>query len=368
MYVDLKRTPLYERHVALGGRMVDFGGWELPVQYTGILKEHEKVRTQCGLFDVSHMGEITVQGPGADAFVQHLVTNDVSAIHPGQTLYSPMCYPDGGTVDDLIIYQMAPNDYLLVVNAANTDKDFAWMCEQAGTDVKLENRSADYGQIAIQGPMAQQILQQVCDVNLETIPFFAFQSGGQVAGCKAIVSRTGYTGEDGFEVYVSAEQTGLVWDALLHAGGDAICPVGLGARDTLRFEAKLPLYGQELSADITPLEAALGFFVKLNKEDFIGAQALRAQKAQGLSRKLVEIEMIDRGMPRAHLPIRAAGQEIGHTTSAGVAPTLKKTLALGLVDAAYIQPGTEVEIMVRGKGLKARVVKGGFYKKQTKSK
>ena len=344
MYVELKRTPLYERHVALGGRMVDFGGWELPVQYAGILKEHEKVRTQCGLFDVSHMGEITVQGPGAGAFVQRLVTNDVRSIRPGQTLYSPMCYPNGGTVDDLIIYQMAPNDYLLVVNAANTDKDFAWMNEQAGADVTLENRSADYGQIAIQGPLAQQILQQICDTDLTDIPFFAFRNEVAVAGCKAIVSRTGYT------------------------GGDAICPVGLGARDTLRFEAKLPLYGQELTQDITPLEAALGFFVKLDKEDFIGASALRKQKTEGLSRKLVELEMVDRGMPRAHLPIMADGKEIGHTTSAGVAPTLKKTLALGLIDANYIQPDTEVEIMVRGKGLKAKVVKGGFYKKQTKNK
>lgn len=368
MYVELKRTPLYERHVALGGRMVDFGGWELPVQYAGILKEHEKVRTQCGLFDVSHMGEITVQGPGAGAFVQRLVTNDVRSIRPGQTLYSPMCYPNGGTVDDLIIYQMAPNDYLLVVNAANTDKDFAWMNEQAGADVTLENRSADYGQIAIQGPLAQQILQQICDTDLTDIPFFAFRNEVAVAGCKAIVSRTGYTGEDGFEVYVAAGQTGHVWDTLLQTGGDAICPVGLGARDTLRFEAKLPLYGQELTQDITPLEAALGFFVKLDKEDFIGASALRKQKTEGLSRKLVELEMVDRGMPRAHLPIMADGKEIGHTTSAGVAPTLKKTLALGLIDANYIQPDTEVEIMVRGKGLKAKVVKGGFYKKQTKNK
>ncbi|MGL6193600.1 MAG: glycine cleavage system aminomethyltransferase GcvT, partial [Thermoguttaceae bacterium] len=303
--MSLKRTPLYQEHLNAGGKIVDFGGWELPVQYeSGILKEHENVRVKAGLFDVSHMGEICINGDGAADFIQYLTTNDISTLQPKQVQYSPICYENGGCVDDLIVYKFADNDFLLVVNASNTDKDFEWFLKQAETwkqqgkkTFSLKNCSDQYAQLALQGPIAEQVLQKLTDFPLSEIKFFRFEPSVQIAGCECLVSRTGYTGEDGFEIYSTPENAVSLWQAILNAGAGEVLPIGLGARDTLRFEAKLPLYGHEIDSDISPLEAGLGFFVKLNQpEDFIGKKSLLEQKQNGVPRTLVEFEMIGRGI------------------------------------------------------------------------
>ncbi len=363
----MKRTPLYEKHVALGGRMIDFGGWELPVQYQGIIKEHEQTRKAAGLFDVSHMGEITVKGPDAQRFIQHMVTNDISGAQNLQAVYSPMCYEDGGVVDDLLIYRLGEEDYLLIVNAANANKDFEWLCRHVSDQVELRNVSNDYAQMAIQGPNAERILQQLCDVPLEDIKFYRFRTDVSVAGVSGIVSRTGYTGEDGFELYLPAAEAAGVWDALLEAGkDDGLVPAGLGARDTLRFEVALPLYGQELSDSISPLEAGLGMFVKLDKEEFIGREALEAQKEAGLKRRVVGFEMSERGIPRAHLDVQKDGASVGFVTSGGFAPSVGKNLGLALVDITCAAEGTELDIIIRDKPMKAQVVGKPFYSKKYK--
>ncbi len=363
----LKRTPLYEKHVELQGKIVDFGGWELPVQYaTGVLAEHRKTRADAGLFDVSHMGEIVVRGKGAEAFLQSILSNDVSKIAPKETQYNIMCYENGGCVDDLIVYKYSETDYLLVVNASNADKDFDWIASRAPETLTVENVSEQFAQLAIQGPNAEKILQTLTSCDLSAIRFFHFEADVVVAGKICVVSRTGYTGEDGFEVYCDPADAVELWDAILKAGGDGICPVGLGARDSLRFEAKLPLYGHEISADISPLEARLGFFVKLDKEaDFIGKEALKAQKAEGLKRVLCELEPIDRGVPRAGCDVCVGGEKIGFVTTGVPAPTLGKNLALALLPPQYAEPETQVEIMVRDKPIRALVKKGVFYRKKT---
>ncbi len=363
----MKRTPLYEKHVAQGGRMIDFGGWELPVQYQGIIKEHEQVRAAAGLFDVSHMGEITVKGPDAQRFIQHMVTNDISGAQDMQAVYSPMCYENGNVVDDLLIYRMGAEDYLLIVNAANTDKDYEWLCRNVTGQVELRNVSDEYAQLAIQGPHAERILQGLCDEPLEDIKFYRFRTDVLVAGVSGIVSRTGYTGEDGFELYLPAAEAPGVWDALLEAGrNDGLVPAGLGARDTLRFEVALPLYGHELSDSISPLEAGLGMFVKLDKEEFIGKEALAAQKAEGLKRRVVGFEMTERGIPRAQLAVQKDGVPVGFVTSGGFAPSVGKNLGLALVDIACAAEGTELDIIIRDKPTRAQVVKKPFYSKKYK--
>lgn len=366
--MNLKRTPLYEKHLEQNGKMVDFGGWELPVQYQGILKEHEMVRTHAGLFDVSHMGEVEVKGAKAEDFVQYLTTNDVRKVSPGQVQYTLMCYENGGVVDDLLVYKYAQDHYFLVINAANTDKDFAWMKEHAPEGLRVENVSSQYAQLALQGPKAQAILQQLTDENLDDLAFFHFAPSMKVAGMESIVSRTGYTGEDGFEIYLPSEKGPELWDAILQAGGSDVCPVGLGARDTLRFESKLPLYGQEIDQDISPLEAGLGFFVKLNADDFIGKQALAAQKEAGLKRKQVEFIMLDRGIPRSHYEVEKDGQVIGHVSTGAFAPTLRQNIGLALIDSHYANEGETIDIIIRNKAVQARIGKGIFYKKQTRSK
>ena len=366
---SLKRTPLYNQHVALKGKIIDFGGWELPVQYEGILAEHKMVREKSGLFDVSHMGEIAIVGDGADEFVQSLITNDLNRIGPNETLYSPMCYENGGCVDDLIVYKYGDDDYLLVVNAANTDKDFAWITQHAPKELKVENYSERIAQLAIQGPMAESVLQKLTDDDLSQIQYFHFSPELKIDGKNCIVSRTGYTGEDGFEVYVKAEFAENLWQAILTAGGENIVPVGLGARDTLRFEAKLPLYGQEISADITPLEAGLGFFVRLETEaDFIGKTALTQQKTEGLKRCLCEFEMLERGIPRAHYDVLIQGEKAGFVTTGMFAPTLQKNIGLAMIPTQYREPGTRIEIMIRNKPVMAEVKKGIFYHKKTKKR
>lgn len=363
----MKKTPLYDKHVELKGKVIDFGGWALPVEYQGILSEHEAVRTAAGLFDVSHMGEVTVKGPDAEKYIQKMIVNDISSMKNYQIYYSPMCYPDGGVVDDLLVYKYHNEDYLLVINASNTDKDFQWFQDHLEGNVELKNVSADYAELALQGPNAEKILRKLSDANLDELKFYHFLPEIKIQGISALVSRTGYTGEDGFEIYLDPEDAPLVWDKLLEAGKeDSLVPTGLGARDTLRFEACLPLYGQELDKDITPLEAGLGSFVKLDKEDFIGKQALVQQKEAGIPRKLVGFEMIDRGIARSHYEVEAEGEKIGFVTTGSFSPSLKKNIGLALVDADFAQIGGEIDILIRNKKLKARIIKKPFYQKRYK--
>jgi aminomethyltransferase len=361
----LKQTPLYPIYKEYGGKIIDFGGWALPVQYKGILEEHEAVRTKAGLFDVSHMGEIEVSGPDALSNLQHLVTNDVAKLAINQVLYTPMCNEDGGCVDDLLIYRLQEETYLLVVNAANIDKDFDWIQSHVKGNVQVTNRSKDVAQLALQGPLSETILQKVTNVNLSEIKYYWCMQDVEVAGIKSLISRTGYTGEDGFELYVDAKDAEKLWKTLLKVGAlDGLVPVGLGARDTLRFEARLPLYGQELSASISPLEAGLGMFVKLDKGNFIGRDVLAKQKAEGVKRKLVGFEMIERGIPRPHYEIHLNGQKIGEVTSGTMGPTVKKHIGLGIVDIEYSKIGQEFDVIIRNKPVKAVVIKTPFYKRQ----
>lgn len=362
---DLKRTPLYPVYANYGAKTIDFGGWDLPVQFSSIGAEHEAVRTKAGLFDVSHMGEVDVKGSGALHYLQRLTTNDVSKLAVGQAQYGAMCYPDGGTVDDLLVYKYADDHYLLVINAGNIDKDFAWMQENLTDDVEIENISPQVAQLAIQGPLAEQILQKLTSCDLSQIGVFKFARDVEVDGVAALVSRTGYTGEDGFEIYVPGEHAVQLWDKLLAVGQeDGLVACGLGARDTLRFEAKLPLYGQELSKDITPIEAGIGFAVKVDKEvPCIGHDVLKEQKTNGAPRKLVGIEMIDRGIPRTHYPVYVADEQIGEVTTGTQSPTLKKNVGLALLKTEHAAIGTEVEVEIRGKRLKAQIVASPFYKR-----
>lgn len=369
MTAPLKRTPLYPLYSDYGARTIDFGGWELPVQFEGILKEHAAVRKKAGLFDVSHMGELLVAGTDAEAFLQNITTNDLSKLEAGAAQYTLMCYPDGGIVDDLLIYKLDGSRYMAVVNASNIAKDLDWMRKHAEGHVTIDDRSAETALLAVQGPAAVQVLAAAADAAAgsawTTLRPFRFTESFEIAGARALLSRTGYTGEDGFELYVDAAEAGAVWRRLLSAGSAlGLVPAGLGARDTLRFEAGLPLYGQELSPAITPLEAGLGAFVKLTKGDFIGREALAAQKADGVRRRLVGITMIDRGIPRSNYSVYAeSGERVGEVTSGTQSPTLQRNLGLSLVNAAYAEPGTVLYVDVRGKRLKANVVNTPFYKR-----
>ncbi|PIC65309.1 glycine cleavage system protein T [Sporosarcina sp. P13] len=362
---QLLRTPLFESYKEYGGKTIDFGGWELPVQFSSIKAEHEAVRTKAGLFDVSHMGEVLVTGSGSLEYLQKLVTNDVSKLQIGQAQYTVMCNEDGGTIDDFLIYKLAEDRYLLVVNASNIDKDVTWMKKQQTENVVIENQSADYALLALQGPLAQDILQKLTDEPLDKIKFFRFKENVHVGGEDVLVSRTGYTGENGFEIYGSPAAIQTLFPKILQAGeAEGVVPAGLGARDTLRFEAGLPLYGQELSATISPLEAGLGFVVKLNKEqDFIGKEALKRQKEQGLKRKLVGLEMIDKGIPRTGYKIYSGEAEVGEVTTGTQSPTLKKNIGFALLTTELTELGTEVEVEIRSKRLKAKVIGTPFYKR-----
>lgn len=356
---------MYDIHKERGGKIIDFGGWYLPVQFTGIIDEVMTTRKEAGLFDVSHMGEIIVEGPKALEYLQKMVPNDVARLKPGKILYTPMCYENGGTVDDFLIYKMDENKFLLIVNAANTDKDFEWLQENNTEGVELKNLSDEYGQIAIQGPKAEKILQRLTDTPLKEIKFFNFKEDVDLDGVKALISRTGYTGENGFEIYIKAEETAKLWEKIEDAGeNDGLKPIGLGARDVLRFEVCLPLYGNELSPEITPLEARLNPFVKLNKtEDFLGKDVLVNQKEQGLERVLVGFEMIDRGIPRTNYILMKDGQEIGFVSSGSQSPTLDKALGLGFIKPEHDQEGNEIEVKIRKKTAKAKIVKTPFYRR-----
>ena len=363
--ITLKRTPLYEAHVQANAKIIDFGGWEMPVQYAGILEEHRAVRTKAGLFDVSHMGEIDVQGSQALEMVNMLITNDATMLVDGQIIYTPMCYEHGGIVDDLLVYRHNSEHFLLVVNASNSDKDFDWVKKLAQRyDVRVENISNQTAQVALQGPLAAKILQRITDSDLSRINYYWF-TFGQVADVQCLISRTGYTGEDGFELYFAPQYAIKLWDEIMRAGKDeGIQPIGLGARDTLRFEACLPLYGNELGEEISPLEAGLGGFVKLDKADFTGKKALVNQKVAGVPRKSVGLEMIERGIPRSHYPLTIDGREIGIVSSGSFSPTLEKNIGIGLIETKEAEIGKEIEVVVRGKGVKARIVAKPFYKRQ----
>ena len=362
---SLKRTPLFESYKPYNGKTIDFGGWELPVQFSGIKAEHEAVRTAAGLFDVSHMGEVVVTGSDALTYLQRLVTNDVSKLVNGQAQYTAMCYEDGGTIDDLLIYKRKDNDYLLVVNASNIEKDVEWMESHVSGDVQIENQSNQWSLLALQGPKAESILQRLTDEPLSDIRFFRFKDEVNVGGERALLSRTGYTGEDGFEIYCSPAAVVKLWDKILKEGSaDGLVPAGLGARDTLRFEAGLPLYGQELSKNISPLEAGLGFVVKVKKEsDFLGKAALSVQKEHGIPRKLVGIEMIDKGIPRTGYPVYQNDEVVGEVTTGTQSPTLKKNIGFILVKSDSAELETELEVEVRNKRLKARIIETPFYKR-----
>lgn len=363
---ELKKTPLFDTYAQYGGKTIDFGGWDLPVQFSSIKEEHEAVRTKAGLFDVSHMGEIFVKGSESLAYLQNLVTNDVSKIKLNQTQYTAMCYENGGVVDDLLIYRMDEEEYLLVVNASNIEKDFAWMLEHKIEGVEIINASDDFGQIAIQGPVAEEVLQTLTTTDLSEIKPFRLLADVEIAGFKSIVSRTGYTGEDGFEIYASPEAVVAQWNAILKAGEtQGVVPCGLGCRDTLRFEAGLPLYGQELSDSITPLEAGINFVVKLNKEeDFIGKSVLANQKENGIPRKSVGIEMIDKGIPRHGYKVFAGDVEIGEVTTGTQLPMTKRNVGVALIDAKFAEIGAELEIEVRNRRSKVKIVETPFYKRQ----
>lgn len=368
---ERKKTPLHDAYVGLPGvRFVDFGGWELPVWFSSIQEEHRAVRERCGLFDVSHMGEFIVSGANAAAFLQKLTTNDITKLSDGQAQYTLMCAPDGGTIDDLLVYRLSADRFLAVVNASNIEKDGAWMQEHldGAGDVRLENASDDFALLALQGPLAASVLAAAgADRSVVALPPFRFASGVSVAGTAALVSRTGYTGEDGFELYVPAAGAAAVWEALLSAGAPfGLAPAGLGARDTLRFEARLPLYGQELSPSITPLEAGLGAFVALDKGDFVGRGALAKQKAAGVPRKLVGLELIEPGIPRAGCAVYADGVCIGAVTSGTRPPTAERSLGLALLDAACAGLGAELQVDIRGRRARATVVKTPFYKRSAK--
>ena len=361
-----RKTALCDRHVALGARMVDFNGWWLPVQYAGILEEHRAVREQAGIFDVSHMGEIRVVGVDAARYMQKLAANNLADLATGKVRYSPLCYENGGTVDDILIYRLADNEFWLVVNASNKDKDYAWMTRNAaGFAVKIIDESDQTAEVALQGPSAAAILQKISAGKQPEIGYYEFLPQWQIAGVSTLVSRTGYTGEDGFEIYCAVEDVITVWDALLEAGKEyGLQPAGLGCRDTLRFEASMPLYGHELSAEITPLEAGLSRFVSFDKADFFGRGALLEQREKGLRRKLIGFEMIGRGVARAGYPVHSAGKVIGVVTSGSVAPSLGTNLGMALVSSDVGPVGTEIEIEIREKPVAAKIIARPFYRRR----
>ncbi|MGD9630762.1 MAG: glycine cleavage system aminomethyltransferase GcvT [Pyrinomonadaceae bacterium] len=375
---NLKKTPLNEVHRALGGKMVDFGGWDMPVQYpAGVIEEHMATRTRAGLFDVSHMGEIWVEGPDAIPFVNSITTNDVTKLVDGQAHYSAFPNEEGGVVDDLLVYRFNEQKLLLVVNAGTTEKDWDWVTKNAergmrnaGTeelrkpDIELRNASPEYCQIAIQGPKALGILQKLTDTELEPIKYYHFTEG-RVDGVEAIISRTGYTGEDGFEVYAPADKAVQLWNKMLETGKDeGILPCGLAARNTLRLESAMSLYGHELGDDISTLEANLGWITKLQKGEFVGRDKIASLKESGLKRKLAGFEMKEPGIARDGFDVYVGDEKVGVVTSGSPAPYLKKNIGLAFLPPEFANVGQEIRIDVRGKRLAAEVVPTPFYKRQ----
>lgn len=361
MEENLKKTCLYDSHVALGAKMCPFAGFMMPIQYSSITEEHNAVRHAVGMFDVSHMGEIFVSGPDAEKFVNHIFTNEIRGFEPGKVLYGMMLHPDGSVVDDLLVYrEFEPDHFLLVVNAANIDKDYEWILSQtAGYDVKVVNDSDNWGQIAVQGPGAEKVVTEVLGLaEAAELTFYTYYEA-QWNGHRMVVSRTGYTGEDGFELYTTCEDIKEIWKKLLDNG---VVPCGLGCRDTLRFEAGLPLYGDELSDTITPIEAGLGMFCKLEKEEFIGKDVVAKQKAEGTERKLVGIELEDKAIPRATYPVETEdGTQVGVVTTGYHSISLEKSICFAMVQTAYSKLDTPLWIRIRKKVFPGKVVKKRFY-------
>ena len=361
MEENLKKTCLYDSHVALGAKMSPFAGFMMPIQYSSITEEHNAVRHAVGMFDVSHMGEIFVSGPDAEKFVNHIFTNEIRGFEPGKVLYGMMLHPDGGVVDDLLVYrEFEPDHFLLVVNAANIDKDYEWILAQtSGYDVKVVNDSDNWGQIAVQGPGAEKVVTEVLGLaEAAELTFYTYYEA-QWNGHRMVVSRTGYTGEDGFELYTTCEDIKEIWKKLLDNG---VVPCGLGCRDTLRFEAGLPLYGDELSDTITPIEAGLGMFCKLDKEEFIGKDVVAKQKAEGTERKLVGIELEDKAIPRATYPVETeGGTQVGVVTTGYHSISLEKSICFAMVQTAYSKLDTPLWIRIRKKVFPGKVVKKRFY-------
>lgn len=361
MEENLKKTCLYDSQVALGAKMGPFAGFMMPIQYSSITEEHNAVRHAVGMFDVSHMGEIFVSGPDAEKFVNHIFTNEIRGFEPGKVLYGMMLHPDGGVVDDLLVYrEFEPDHFLLVVNAANIDKDYEWILAQtAGYDVKVVNDSDNWGQIAVQGPGAEKVVTEVLGLaEAAELTFYTYYEA-QWNGHRMVVSRTGYTGEDGFELYTTCEDIREIWKKLLDNG---VVPCGLGCRDTLRFESGLPLYGDELSDTITPIEAGLGMFCKLDKEEFIGKDVVAKQKAEGTERKLVGIELEDKAIPRATYPVETEdGTQVGVVTTGYHSISLEKSICFAMVQTAYSKLDTPLWIRIRKKVFPGKVVKKRFY-------
>ncbi|RXE71288.1 glycine cleavage system aminomethyltransferase GcvT [Muribaculaceae bacterium Isolate-002 (NCI)] len=363
---NIRKTCLHDKHLSLGAQMSPFGGFDMPIQYEGIVEEHNAVRHACGIFDVSHMGEVFVSGHGATDFVNHIFTNDVRGVEAGKCLYGMMLHPDGGTVDDLLVYVRGDNDFLLVINAANIDKDVDWIRRNAaGYDVVVDHQSDNIGEIAVQGPMAESILRKVTGLDeIAGLTFYTFGNYTIYGDADVIISRTGYTGEDGFEIYAPREITRMLWDDLLEAGAK---PCGLGCRDTLRFEVGLPLYGDELADDISPIEASLGMFVKTDSHDFIGRDAVAAQKAAGAPRKLVGLEILDRAIARHGAEVLDADDNvIGAVTTGYRGISVDKSLAMALIDSSYAALDTPLRVRVRRKVFPAKVIPRKFYKKSYK--
>jgi len=367
--LELKQTPLNAMHRRMGGRMVDFGGWDMPVQYpAGTIEEHLRTRTHAGLFDVSHMGEINVNGTDAVSLINHITSNDASRLTDDQAQYSALTTPAGTVIDDLLVYRLASERFMLVVNASTTDKDWNWINSHRGNHAaELENVSAEYCQLALQGPEALRILQKLTDLPLEEIKYYHFREG-QVDGVPAIVSRTGYTGEDGFEVYAAAAKAEHLWERILDAGDfgapEGVLPCGLAARNTLRLEAAMALYGHEIDETTTLLEANLGWICKLDKGDFIGREALAKQKDEGIKRRLVGFEVTERGIARDGQEVIIDGARVGRITSGSPAPFLKKNIGMAYVPTEFAQEGQKIQIDVRGRLVDAQVVKTPFYKRK----
>ena len=361
----LKRTPLYDAHVTAGARMVPFGGWEMPVQYTGIIEEHRAVRTSVGLFDVSHMGEFEVDGPQALAALQSLTTNDASALDIGQVQYSVLCYPDGGIVDDLTVYRLGAERYMLTVNAGNIDKDWEWVTSH-GSGARWRNVSAETALIAVQGPNAERLVGRLAGRDVTAIGYYRFAHGA-VAGVRTLLSRTGYTGEDGFELYMAAGDATRLWATLLESGRqDGVAPIGLGARDTLRLEMRYALYGNDIDATTNPLEAGLGWIVKPAKGQFIGRDAIEKVRATGPARRLVGLEMAERAVARHGYPVFKDGAPIGVVTSGSYGPSVDRYIAMAYIASPHAAVGTEVDVEIRGQARPARVVKTPFHPSRTK--
>lgn len=360
----MKRTPFFNKHLDLKAKMIHFGNWEMPVQYTSIIEEHKAVRSSVGIFDVSHMGEIVITGKEAMNALQNIITNDLTRLSQNQVQYTAMCYPHGGIVDDLLVYKFNDEHFLLCVNASNTEKDFNWIKENTPSNVLVENKSDEFAQLAIQGPNSSSVIQKLVDFDIRNIKYYWFQIE-KIKGVEMIISRTGYTGEDGFELYFDHKFAEMIWDTILDAGQEYnIKPVGLGARDTLRLEMGYCLYGNDIDETTSPLQAGLEWITKLKKPSFIGKEAIEKEKKEGIKRKLIGFEILESGIARYNYPIYFEGKEIGKVTSGTLSPTLNKAIGMGYVETLYAEVGKEIDIGIRNRKVKAKIIKPPFYDKK----